>query len=119
MPAEIISHVSSLTTDENDKRDFLISFICGLKRFIFEPVSYATYRDDQIFVTKLLTNVAQMHIHDALFAEIFTAPNFFEQLLAGKHAAAILHQRLQEIEFDRGQLDRFLVHADRARAEVH
>src|SRR5512142_1080105 len=122
MAAEIISHASSLTTDERDGKDSTISFIrgfiCGSKRFIFEPIPNATHGDDQIFASEFLADMAQMHIHDALFPKILTAPDFLEQLLAGEHASAIFDQCLKQVELDGGQLDQLLVHADGARAGI-
>lgn len=49
--------------------------------FVFKTISNTAHGGDQIFTSKFLADVAQMHIHDAHFAEVLATSHVFKQLL--------------------------------------
>jgi len=54
---------------------------------------------------QLAAQGADMHIHHAVDAGEVGTPDTLEQILAGKDAAGVAGQRVEQIELARGQLD--------------
>ena len=48
---------------------------------------------------------ADIHIHNLQLAHIVVSPDHFEQLIARKRLADVLHERLEQTVFDLRQLD--------------
>ncbi len=88
-----------------------------LQHFIVEAIADAADGDDEL-VADLLADMAEVDVYDAGFAEVFAAPDLFEQLLAGEDAAAIFGEGAQEVEFEGGEVYGDIVHGDEARARV-
>src|SRR5690349_8759620 len=83
-------------------------------------VSDAVARVDQRLVERLVDRRAQavdVHAQRIAVGQLL-APHALLQVLAGDHRGAGLHQRLQELETDRVQLDRLAVAADGERVQV-
>src|SRR2546428_12041548 len=87
---------------------------CGLARPGREQVSHPSHRADEwpAAALQLLSEMTHVHIERALVGCRFTLVKRRRQLVPGNDAAGGAGQQVQNVEFDRGDVDALVIAPD-------